>query len=46
MNRKLTKSELTKAIQTYAHKHNHYARTVRTMTVLFNAAIKEYKSCH
>ncbi len=39
---KLTKSELTKAVQKYARRHGHFARTVRTMTCLRLAAIREY----
>ena len=37
----LTRKQLTKAIQRYARKHGYYARTVRTVTVLRLAAIRE-----
>lgn len=40
----LSKKELTKAVQQYARKHNHYASTVRTISVLLKNAIKEYKN--
>lgn len=40
---KLTRKELTKAIACYARKHGYYASTVRTVTVLFNAAIQEHR---
>lgn len=40
---KLTKTERTIAFQRYAKKHNHYVRTVSTMTSLKYAAIQEYK---
>lgn len=39
----LTRKELTAAIARFARKHNHYASTVRTVTVLRLAAIKEYR---
>jgi hypothetical protein len=41
---KLTKSQITAACQRYARRHGHYTGTVRTMTVLLLAAIKEYRS--
>lgn len=41
---KLTNSEMTKAIQTYARKNNHYASTVRTISSLRYAAFAEYKA--
>ena len=40
---KLTRKELTQAIARYARRHNHYASTVRAMTVLRLAAIKEWR---
>jgi hypothetical protein len=40
----LTKKERTKAFQRYARKHGFYTRTVRTMTSLRFAAIKEWLS--
>ena len=40
--KKLTRSELTKAIARYARRHNFYARTVRAVSVLRQAAIKEW----
>ncbi len=40
---KLSKKELTKAIAIYARKHGYYQRTVRSISVLFYAAIAEYK---
>lgn len=40
--RKLTKSEVTKAVQQYARRHGYYARTVRTVSSLFYAALREY----
>ncbi len=40
--RKLFRRELTAAIARYARRHNHYASTVRTMTVLRLAAIREW----
>ncbi len=39
---KLTKSQMTQAIQQYARRHGYYARTVRAVTVLWLAAIREY----
>jgi hypothetical protein len=41
---KLTKTELTKAIDRYARKHGYYAGTVRTCTSLLLAAIAEWRS--
>jgi len=41
---KLNKKELTAAIARYARKHGHYAATVRNMTCLLRAAIKEWES--
>lgn len=46
MNRKLTSKELTAAIKMYARRNGYYARTVRIVTVLFNAAIAEYKAAN
>lgn len=40
---KLTSKELTQAIKSYARRNNLYARTVRVVTVYFNAAIAEHK---
>lgn len=42
MLRRLTKRELTKAVAAYCRKHGHFARTVRTMTVLRYAAVREF----
>ena len=41
---KLTRKELTQAVQRYARKHGFYARTVRGMTVLRLAAIAEWRT--
>lgn len=41
--RKLTRKELTQAVARYARRHGYYARTVRAVTVLFNAAIAAHK---
>jgi len=41
---KLSRSDLTKAVQRYARKHGYYARTVRSMTRLRLAAILEWQS--
>lgn len=38
----LTRAEVTLAVARYARKHTYYARTVRTVTVLFRAAMNEY----
>lgn len=40
--RVLTRSEVTDAVRRYARKYGYYARTVRSMTSLRNAAMKEY----
>jgi len=40
---KLTKKQLTEAIQAYARKHGYYVRTVRGMTSLRIAAISEWR---
>ena len=40
---KLTKKQLSQAVQKYARKHGWYARTVRTVTALRYAAIAEYQ---
>jgi hypothetical protein len=37
----LTKSQVTAAVQRYARRHGYYATTVRTVTVLFRAAMEE-----
>jgi hypothetical protein len=42
--RVFSKSEVTKAVTRYARKHGFYTRTVRTMTDLKRAAMKEYVS--
>ena len=41
--KRLTKSELTVAVQRYARRHGYYARTVRTVSSLFYAAIVEWR---
>lgn len=46
MNRKLTKTELTRAVARFARKYGYYARTIRAVTVLFNAAINEFKAAN
>ncbi len=40
---KLTSKQLTEACQLYARRHGYYTRTVRTMTSLMLAAIKEWR---
>lgn len=40
----MTRQEISKAVQTYARRHGHYARTVRTVSALFYAAIDEWKN--
>ncbi len=42
LNMKLTKAQLTQAVQAYARRHGFYTRTVRGMTSLRRAAIKEF----
>ncbi len=37
----MTRKEMTKAIQKYARKHGYYARTVRAVSILRYAAIRE-----
>ena len=37
----MTRKQLTKAIQQYARRHGYYARTVRAVTALRIAAIRE-----
>jgi hypothetical protein len=44
MNAKLTKKELTQAVQASARKHGYYASTVRTCTRLLLRAIEEYRA--
>jgi len=39
---KLCRKDLTKAIQRYARKYGYYCRTVRNMTSLRIAAVKEW----
>lgn len=39
---KLTKKQLTVAVNKYARRHNHYVSTVRAVTSLRLAAIREY----
>ena len=41
---KLTKKQLTQAVNRYARKHGYYARTVRTVSSLRYAAIQEYRN--
>lgn len=41
-NRKLSQTELTKAVTTYARRHNHYVSFVRANSVTLRAAIAEY----
>lgn len=41
---KLTKKQITIAIQSYARHHGYYARTVRAVSSLFYAALAEYRS--
>lgn len=43
--RKLTKKEITRAIQRYARRHDFYARTVREVSSLFYAALAEWRAC-
>lgn len=38
----MTATVRTKAYQRYARRHGHYVSTVRTMTVLRLAALREY----
>jgi hypothetical protein len=38
----LTRAEWTAAVRAYVRKYGWYARTVRTMTALRNAAAREY----
>lgn len=38
----LSKSQVTAAVRRYARKNGYYARTVRTITVLFRNAVNEY----
>lgn len=40
---KLSKKQITKAVNRYARRYGYYARTVRTMSRLFYAAIAEYR---
>jgi hypothetical protein len=40
----LTKSQVTAAVTHYAQRHGYYARTVRTVTTLFRAAMNEWKA--
>ena len=40
-NEAMTRKQLTQAIQQYARRHGYYARTVRTVTSLRLAAIRE-----
>jgi hypothetical protein len=40
----MTRKQLTKAIQKYARKHGYYARTVRAVTALRIAAIREARN--
>lgn len=42
--KKLTRSEMTQAMRRYARRHNHYVSTVRACTVLFLAAIAEWRN--
>ncbi len=39
---KLTRKELTKAVTSYARRHNHYVSFVRANSVALRAAISEY----
>lgn len=39
---KLTKKQLTDAIRSYAKRHGYYARTVRAVSCLRYAAIKDF----
>lgn len=41
--RGMTRRDITKAVSCYARRHGFYARTVRTVTVLFRDAIREYR---
>lgn len=41
---KLTKKQISQAVQKFARKHGWYARTVRTVSSLFYAAIREYQT--
>jgi hypothetical protein len=43
MTRKLTKTEMTKAIGRSARKYGYSASTVRAVTVLKNRAVAEYR---
>jgi hypothetical protein len=38
----LTKSEMAVAVRRYARRHGYYAGTVRSMTVLRLAAVREF----
>lgn len=38
----LNAKEFTAAVRAYARKHGHYADTVRTMTTLRQAAVREF----
>jgi len=40
---KLTKRQITLAVLGYARRHGYYARTVRTMTMLYQGAVAEYR---
>lgn len=42
----MTKDEYTQAVTQFARKHGYYVRTVRVMTVLRLAAVKEWKERH
>lgn len=42
----LTQADTTKAINAYARKHNYFATTVRTDTMLRRAAVEAYKARH
>lgn len=39
----MSRSEVTEAIRLYARHHGFYARTVRTITVLKRAAMREWR---
>ena len=43
---KLTSKQRTKAITKYARRHGYFVTTVRNMTSLLLAAIKERESCY
>ncbi len=40
---KLSNNQVTEAVTKYARKHGHYVRTVRTVSNLRYAAIREWK---